>query len=85
MRDVFWLLLTHEEEKKRRREEGKGGKYRDDKQEIANTFSATDPYKRIDYIFYTKNTIEYHSGNVLKSFGDISDHLPVLMEFKLKH
>ncbi len=56
-----------------------------DKQEIANTFSATDPYKRIDYIFYTKNTIEYHSGNVLKSFGDISDHLPVLMEFKLKH
>lgn len=51
---------------------------------IANTFNSRKPTKRIDYIFYTKNFIEYLNGKVLSDFGEISDHLPVYMEFKLK-
>ena len=55
-----------------------------DKNNIENTFSSIDPFKRIDYIFYTKSSIEYIEGKVLKEFGDISDHLPVYMKFRLK-
>ncbi|WP_298782501.1 endonuclease/exonuclease/phosphatase family protein [uncultured Polaribacter sp.] len=51
---------------------------------ISNTFDTKDPFERIDYIFYTKNSIEYVSGKVLNEFGTASDHLPVLMNFKLK-
>lgn len=51
---------------------------------VQNTFDSKDPYKRIDYIFYTKNTIEYVSGKVLTEFGEASDHLPVFMKFRLK-
>lgn len=49
-----------------------------------NTFNSRDPFKRIDYIFYTKNNIEYIDGAVLTQFGEASDHLPVMMRFKLK-
>lgn len=49
-----------------------------------NTFDTQAPFERIDYIFYTKNTIEYIAGSVVTSFGKASDHLPVLMQFKLK-
>ncbi|MDY0780220.1 endonuclease/exonuclease/phosphatase family protein [Tenacibaculum sp. IB213877] len=49
-----------------------------------NTFDTKDLFQRIDYIFYTKNTIEYVSGKVLNEFGQASDHLPVEMSFKLK-
>ncbi len=51
---------------------------------IANTFDTKAPYERIDYIFYTKNSIEYISGKVLNAFGQASDHLPVEMSFRLK-
>ena len=51
---------------------------------LENTFNSKEPYERIDYIFYTKNSIEYISGKVLTEFGQSSDHLPVLMEFRLK-
>ena len=51
---------------------------------IANTFNSKDPYERIDYIFYTNKTIEYVSGKVLNEFEQASDHLPILMKFKLK-
>ncbi|MHB0754520.1 endonuclease/exonuclease/phosphatase family protein [Polaribacter sp. M15] len=51
---------------------------------IANTFDSKSPFERIDYIFYTKNSIEYISGKVLNEFEQASDHLPVLMDFKLK-
>ena len=51
---------------------------------LENTFNSKEPYERIDYIFYTKNSIEYISGKVLTEFGQASDHLPVLMEFRLK-
>ena len=49
-----------------------------------NTFDTKDLYERIDYIFYTKNSIEYIDGKVLTQFGQASDHLPVEMRFKLK-
>lgn len=49
-----------------------------------NTFNSLAPFKRIDYIFYTKNSIEYISGKVLNEYGQASDHLPVYMEFRLK-
>ena len=48
------------------------------------TFDTAKPFERLDYIFFTKNTIEYIEGKVLKSFGQISDHLPVEMRFRLK-
>lgn len=48
------------------------------------TFDTKDPFERLDYIFYTENTIEYVSGKVLKTFEQASDHLPVEMKFKLK-
>jgi endonuclease/exonuclease/phosphatase family metal-dependent hydrolase len=51
---------------------------------ISNTYDTDKPFKRIDYIFYTKNSIEYIDGKVLTQFGQASDHLPVEMRFKLK-
>lgn len=51
---------------------------------IENTFDTKAPFERIDYIFYTKNSIEYISGRILNEFGQASDHLPVFMEFQLK-
>ena len=47
------------------------------------TYSSAKPFKRIDYIFYSKNSIEMIESKVLKQFGEISDHLPVEMKFKL--
>jgi endonuclease/exonuclease/phosphatase family metal-dependent hydrolase len=52
--------------------------------DIQNTFDSAKPYERIDYIFYTENSIEYISGKVLNAYGQASDHLPVFMEFRLK-
>ncbi|WP_437823115.1 endonuclease/exonuclease/phosphatase family protein [Tenacibaculum mesophilum] len=49
-----------------------------------NTFDTKNPEERIDYIFYTKDFIEYVEGSVLKKFGQASDHLPIEMKFKLK-
>jgi len=48
------------------------------------TFNSKNPFERLDYIFYTTNSIEYVNGKVLKQFEDASDHLPVEMQFKLK-
>ncbi|WP_055445206.1 endonuclease/exonuclease/phosphatase family protein [Lacinutrix himadriensis] len=50
----------------------------------AFTFNSETPDVRIDYIFYTKNTIHYVDGKVLNQFEQASDHLPVEMQFKLK-
>ena len=55
-----------------------------DKENPINTFDTKKPFERIDYIFYTKNSIEYISGKVLTEFEQASDHLPVFMEFRLK-
>lgn len=48
------------------------------------TFSSANPIKRLDYIFYSKNSIEMIESNVLKQFGEASDHLPIEMKFKLR-
>lgn len=48
----------------------------------ANTFDTKAPFERIDYIFYTKNSIKYVSGKIATEFGQASDHLPVIMQFK---
>jgi len=48
------------------------------------TFNSKNPFERLDYIFYTTNSIEYVNGKVLKQFGEASDHLPVEMQFRLK-
>ena len=50
----------------------------------SNTFDTKNPFERIDYIFYTEDSIEYVSGQVLNDLGQASDHLPVEMKFKLK-
>ena len=50
----------------------------------SNTFNSKNPFERIDYIFYTENSIEYVSGKVLNDFEQASDHLPVEMQFRLK-
>ena len=55
-----------------------------DMNNLGNTFNSKDPSKRIDYIFYTKKSIEYISGKVLNQFGQASDHLPLEMKFRIK-
>lgn len=49
------------------------------------TFDSENPFERLDYIFYTKKSIEYIDGKVLKAFGSASDHLPLEMKFSLKN
>ena len=49
-----------------------------------NTFDTKNPVERIDYIFYTENTIEYIEGKVLNELGEASDHYPIEMKFRLK-
>ena len=48
------------------------------------SFSSANPFKRIDYIFYSKNSVELIESRVLKQFGEASDHLPIEMKFRLK-
>jgi len=48
------------------------------------TFPSNQPTERIDYIFYNEMFLEFKHSEVLTSFGQSSDHLPVMMEFKLK-
>jgi len=52
--------------------------------ELGNTFSSQNPVARLDYIFYNEEFIEMRNAEILTSIGEASDHLPVLMEFKLK-
>lgn len=49
-----------------------------------NTFDSAKPNKRLDYIFYNKNFIEEINSRVVNEMGKASDHLPVLMKFRLK-
>lgn len=50
----------------------------------SNTFNSINPTERIDYIFYNKNFIEEIGSRVLTEMGDASDHLPLMIRFKLK-
>lgn len=49
-----------------------------------NTYPSDNPNVRLDYILYNEDFIELKSAKVLSDFGEASDHLPVLMAFKLK-
>lgn len=48
------------------------------------TFPSDNPQEQLDYIFYNPDRIEKIDWSVLSSFGDISDHFPVMMKFKIK-
>ncbi|MGB5323003.1 endonuclease/exonuclease/phosphatase family protein [Lutimonas sp.] len=49
-----------------------------------NTFSSDSPSVRLDYIFYNKEFISEVEAKILTQFDLASDHLPLLMKFKLK-
>ncbi|MCK4562507.1 MAG: endonuclease/exonuclease/phosphatase family protein [Flavobacteriaceae bacterium] len=51
---------------------------------IQNTFSSKKPTERLDYIFYNTDFIQFIDGRVLTEFKQASDHLPLLMNFKIK-
>ena len=55
-----------------------------DKNALQNTFDSKDPTERLDYIFYNTDFIEYIDGRVLSEFEQASDHLPLIMNFKLR-
>jgi len=55
-----------------------------DKDQLKNTFNSEDPTERLDYIFYNTDFIELIDGKVLTNFKQASDHLPLMMNFKLK-
>ncbi len=48
------------------------------------TFNTADPYERLDYIFFNKDRIQKIDGDVLREAGDISDHFPVWMRFRIR-
>ena len=48
------------------------------------TYPSNQPNKRIDYIFYNELFLELKEAEILTSFGQSSDHLPLMMKFKLK-
>ena len=48
------------------------------------TFNSEKPSVLLDYIFYNDNWIEKVDVKILKEAGQISDHLPVMMQFIIK-
>ncbi|EDX84962.1 endonuclease/exonuclease/phosphatase family [Synechococcus sp. PCC 7335] len=48
------------------------------------TFPSNQPEYKLDYIFYTPNTIEMVETQVVAAAGEASDHLPVMMRFRLR-
>ena len=50
----------------------------------SQTFPSETPTERLDYIFYNQNFIKMVEAKVLTEFGTVSDHLPVMMSFRLK-
>ncbi len=47
------------------------------------TFDTDFPYEKLDYIFYSHQKIQPVKVSTVTEAGEISDHLPVLMEFTL--
>lgn len=45
------------------------------------TFPSDAPSMKLDYIFYTPNTIALRHARVVKNAEEASDHLPVMMEW----
>ena len=48
------------------------------------TFPSNQPEYKLDYIFYTPDTIEMVETQVVNAAGEASDHLPIMMRFRLK-
>ena len=48
------------------------------------TFPSDKPEYKLDYMFYTPSTIEVLETQVLTAAGESSDHLPLMMRFRLK-
>lgn len=48
------------------------------------TFPANQPEYKLDYVWYTPSTIETVKAEVLNAAGEASDHLPLMVRFKLK-
>lgn len=48
------------------------------------TYSSEKPNRKIDYIFYSEDKINFLNASVLSAAGQISDHLPVAMSFSFK-
>lgn len=48
------------------------------------TFPSNAPEYKLDYIFYTPSTIEITEAQVLSAAGEASDHLPIMVRFRLK-
>ncbi|MEM9945160.1 MAG: endonuclease/exonuclease/phosphatase family protein [Cyanobacteria bacterium P01_D01_bin.36] len=48
------------------------------------TFPADSPEYKLDYLFYTPDTLEVLTTQVLSSAGEASDHLPLMMQFRFK-
>jgi endonuclease/exonuclease/phosphatase family metal-dependent hydrolase len=48
------------------------------------TFPANQPEYNLDYIWYTPDSIEPLKTEVVSAAGESSDHLPLMMEFRLK-
>jgi len=55
-----------------------------DSENSLKTFPSNNPNERLDYIFYNTEFIEMMSSNIVTTVGEASDHLPVMMSFKLK-
>lgn len=48
------------------------------------TFPSDQPTAKLDYIFYTPSHIEAVNWRILSEAGQASDHLPLVMEFRLR-
>ena len=48
------------------------------------TYNSERPDRKIDYIFYAKNYVEAFELITITKTKNLSDHLPVMMRFKLK-
>lgn len=48
------------------------------------TFPSDQPEYKLDYMFYTPSTIEVLKTEVISAAGESSDHLPIMMRFRLK-
>ncbi|MEL7351791.1 MAG: endonuclease/exonuclease/phosphatase family protein [Cyanobacteria bacterium P01_A01_bin.116] len=48
------------------------------------TFPSDEPAYKLDYLFYTPSTIEVVETQVMTSAAQASDHLPLMMRFRLK-
>lgn len=48
------------------------------------TFPADNPAYKLDYVFYTSNTLEVLETQVIDAAGEASDHLPLMVRFRFK-